>query len=218
MKLYESLVKNVGIGKDAYVKEWLQKHSKYNKGIKIQDGVIVGNRFASQLWLDTIDIPAEIKIEGVREIGFVCNIDKSLVLPSCFMVYISGIVKEGVELVLENTENFGYIDFVPRIVFNLGSRFENIKVTFKSKKSRIHFNAGTIDEISSIKTNCTEVVVSPDIIDDKYEDILYYKTDKVVDIVNQCFPAKNYPKLNNIDFYDYKFEKNRNNVWVRAKV
>ena len=212
MKLYESLIKNVGIGKDAYVKEWLQKHSNYNVGIKIQDGVIVGSRVISQLWLDTIDIPTDIKIEDVRSLGFVCDIDKSPSLPSSHVVIISGIVKEGVELVLENTENFGYTDFATGVVFKLGSRFKNVKVTFKSKTNRIQFNTGDVDEIASVKTNCVEAFVSSDVIKDKYTKTLYDA------LVNQCFPAKNYPKLNNVEFCGYKFKKNRNNVWVRAKV
>lgn len=216
MKLYESLVKNIGIGKDAYVKEWLQKHSNYNSGIKIQDGVIVGNRFASQLWLDTTDIPTDIKIERVRDLGFVCDIDKSPVLPSCHVVRIAGTVAKGVDIALEDYDKESFDDFATGVVFKMGSMFKDIKITFKSKKNRIQFNTGEVDEIASVKTNCVEAFVSSDIIDDKYEDILYDKTDKVIDLVNQCFPARNYPKLNNVDFHGYTFKKNRNNIWEKV--
>ncbi len=210
--IQENLVKNVGIGKDVYVKEWLREHSNFNIGIKIQDGVIVGNRFASQLWLDTIDIPTDIKIEEVRTLGFVCDIDKSPSLPSCHVVLISGTVAKGVDIALEDYDKERFDDCATEVGFKIGSRFKDIKVTFKSKTNRIQFNTGDVDEIASVKTNCVEAFVSSDVIKDKYAKTLYDA------LVNQCFPAKNYPKLNNVEFYGYKFKKNIHNVWVRAKV
>ena len=215
MKLYESLIKNVGIGKDAYIKQWLQEHSNYNYGLKIQDGVINGNRFGSQLWLDTIDIPEEIKIERVRDLGFKCDIKESPVLPSCHTVQIAGSVARGIEIALRDFEEMNFDDFATGVIFKIGSDFKDIKVTFESPSNIIQFNTGDIDEIASVKTNCIKVRVSSNIIDDKYENILYRETDKVVDLVDKCFPTRNYSKLKTVDFQGYLFEK-KNGSWKKV--
>ena len=217
MRLYESLVKNVGIGKDVYVKEWLKKNSQFvqNVDVEVENGKIVGDPKWSQLWLATDDIPDEIEIEKLRDLIFDCDVKKAPKIPVCHTIQFNKKV-ERIKIILDKCLKQPWDDYSTSVVFRSDCTFKNVIIQFKAYDGNIAFYAGDVEDIASVKCNCIHAQVSSRKLFDKYDEILFQHPESVGSIVGRCFPKNNYQNLKGVQFQGMEFKKDNDGEWIKV--
>ncbi len=160
MKLYESLVSNVGIGLKAYVEDWARKHVLgYGDGrIKLKinkDGLISSTNISmGSICIDTADVPKQIHFGNAYRFELQCLTYKQEKLKN-----LDFLATPFREITIKNFDVSDVKLKVDAKTVALADCYQNgAEIIFKNPtRSQLYFSS--IDSCRFVKSNCESVIL-----------------------------------------------------------